>query len=391
MKKKIAFILPGTNMSGGVRVVFEFASIAIKLGHHVDMYFPRVAPRLLTKSIAKKAAAYLLDQLRPGRRTFTLDPYYEHLSGHIFSLSSLNPYSNKIVNQLDGYEFVISTAWQTLPFVNKLEIDAKKRYFMQHYEVWPLWNDKFSWVEAEKCVPGSPDEGMALIQGHNKFLKDYKEAVDSTYRTGSPIITTSRWENRILNRLKADNNIIGNVCYGVNRELFYPENVEKQAFTVVALYRNSLHKGDNEVFAAFRKLKNKMQAQVDLVLFGKTKPSHRMEGVSFYENPSQSTIRSLYNRADILLYPSWVEGFGMPPMEAMSCGTAVVGFKVGALPDYGEDIVEFVDHWDVDGLVNKIEWLKASPTILKEKKRKGIERMSELTWARFTEDFLELL
>ena len=51
-------------------------------------------------------------------------------------------------------------------------------------------------------------------------------------------------------------------------------------------------------------------------------------------HPSEEVLISYYQQADIFLYTSWYEGFGMPPLEAMACETAVVATKCGGIDDY---------------------------------------------------------
>lgn len=55
--------------------------------------------------------------------------------------------------------------------------------------------------------------------------------------------------------------------------------------------------------------------------------------VEYVEAPGDERLRSLYAGAGVFLYPSRYEGFGLPPLEAMAAGCAVVSTRVGAVPD----------------------------------------------------------
>jgi len=58
--------------------------------------------------------------------------------------------------------------------------------------------------------------------------------------------------------------------------------------------------------------------------------------VEFHILPVGADLRRIYNSCDIFLFPSHVEGFGLPPFEAMACRKPVVTTDVGAVPDFLE-------------------------------------------------------
>src|SRR5204863_3886714 len=71
--------------------------------------------------------------------------------------------------------------------------------------------------------------------------------------------------------------------------------------------------------------------------FGVKPPRERDRYDEFHENPAQDRLAALYSSADIYLCPSWDEGLGMPPMEAMACGAALVTYDNGGCRDYARD------------------------------------------------------
>jgi glycosyltransferase involved in cell wall biosynthesis len=74
-----------------------------------------------------------------------------------------------------------------------------------------------------------------------------------------------------------------------------------------------------------------------LVGFGVRPPSKRLGYDEFHANPPQAALAALYSGCDIYLCPSWDEGLGMPPMEAMACGAALVTYDNGGCRDYARD------------------------------------------------------
>ena len=66
-------------------------------------------------------------------------------------------------------------------------------------------------------------------------------------------------------------------------------------------------------------------------------PRERLPYDEFHANPPQDALAALYSGCEIYLCPSWDEGLGMPPMEAMACGAALVTYDNGGSRDYAHD------------------------------------------------------
>jgi len=69
---------------------------------------------------------------------------------------------------------------------------------------------------------------------------------------------------------------------------------------------------------------------------------------------SDSEILSLYEEADVFVYPSLYEGFGLPVLEAMACGCPVIASNVSSLPEVVGEAGMLVDPYDVDALAQAI-------------------------------------
>ena len=81
----------------------------------------------------------------------------------------------------------------------------------------------------------------------------------------------------------------------------------------------------------------------------------------------------------VFAYPSLYEGFGIPPVEAMACGTPVVASTAGAFPEVLGDAALLVDPHDEDALA---EALQAAADDRGELRRRGLERAARYTWPR---------
>lgn len=88
----------------------------------------------------------------------------------------------------------------------------------------------------------------------------------------------------------------------------------------------------------------------------------------------------LYSAAKLFLYPSFYEGFGLPPLEAMACGTPVITSNVSSLPEVVGDAGFMVSPYDDVGLSEKIIELVEDDKAAECLSRKSIERAKSFTW-----------
>ena len=90
----------------------------------------------------------------------------------------------------------------------------------------------------------------------------------------------------------------------------------------------------------------------------------------------------LYRRARALVQPSLMEGFGLPPVEAMACGTPVLSSRAGSLPEVVGDAGLFFDPTDVGSIATTIRRLLADPRIRDDLARRALARAPLFTWDR---------
>jgi glycosyltransferase involved in cell wall biosynthesis len=92
------------------------------------------------------------------------------------------------------------------------------------------------------------------------------------------------------------------------------------------------------------------------------------------------TKAALLGGADALVYPSLYEGFGLPVLEAMACGTPVIASDVAALPELVDGAGVLVDPADTDGLAERIGSIMADGELRGRLRAAGIERASGYSW-----------
>lgn len=101
-------------------------------------------------------------------------------------------------------------------------------------------------------------------------------------------------------------------------------------------------------------------------------------------------LPTLYNGAELFVYPSLYEGFGLPPLEAMSCMTPVITTNVTSIPEVTKDSCILIDPNNINALQNMILKLLNNKTLRDELAKKGYERSKDFSWRKTAEKTLEV-
>ena len=102
--------------------------------------------------------------------------------------------------------------------------------------------------------------------------------------------------------------------------------------------------------------------------------------VIFLENLSVQRLCELYNMADLFVYPSYYEGFGLPPLEAMTCGCPVITSNISSLPEVVGQAGITVNPENIEGLANQVKNVLSNEDLRSEMRAKGISRARIFSW-----------
>jgi len=91
---------------------------------------------------------------------------------------------------------------------------------------------------------------------------------------------------------------------------------------------------------------------------------------------------ALYSGARALVFPSLYEGFGLPPLEALACGTPVIAFKRGSLPEIVGEGGLLVEPGDMEGLTEAMEKLLADDDLQTDLRQKGLAHAAKFSWEK---------
>jgi glycosyltransferase involved in cell wall biosynthesis len=106
---------------------------------------------------------------------------------------------------------------------------------------------------------------------------------------------------------------------------------------------------------------------------------------------SDETLVALYRRAMCLVFPSFYEGFGLPPIEAMSCGCPVIVSRTSSLPEVCGDAALYCDPHDPQTLADAIVRLRDAPALISEMRERGVRHAQQYTWQATAQQMLNRL
>jgi glycosyltransferase involved in cell wall biosynthesis len=114
------------------------------------------------------------------------------------------------------------------------------------------------------------------------------------------------------------------------------------------------------------------------------------EQVKFLGGVTSEELLYLYNAAQIFVLPSFYEGFGLPPLEAMACGTPVIASNTSSLPEVVGDAGILIDPNDVEGWTVEIWHLLSDDKRRAELAEKGLRRAQLFSWERAARETLSV-
>jgi len=103
-----------------------------------------------------------------------------------------------------------------------------------------------------------------------------------------------------------------------------------------------------------------------------------------------SDLPALYSSASLFVYPSFYEGFGLPPLEAMACGIPVIVSRTTSLPEVVGDAGVYVDPMEVEQISTAIDTVLADAQLRHTLQKRGLKRAKLFTWEKTARETLKL-
>ncbi|MEO7428798.1 MAG: glycosyltransferase family 4 protein [Acidimicrobiales bacterium] len=354
----------------------HLAKALVDLGHHVEVLGGQPYP--------------ILDERVPLVELPSLDIYNEHFPMRMPGLWELKNWT----------DFVEVTAFSAGTFPEPLAFSLRAWDHLRHRK------DDFDIVQDNQCL----GYGLLLIERqlglpvlgtiHHPITVDRRlemEAAEGWYKK----LTLRRWyafvdmQTQVARRLtriitvsensfkdivkdhKVDPSRMAVVPVGVDIDLFkpLPEVSVVPGRLVTTASADVAMKGLKFLLEALAKVRTERD-DAHLVVIGKRKPGGASDQaiqrlgledhVTFVTGVSERRIIELYSEAEMAVVPSLYEGFSLPAIEAMACGTPLVGTTGGAVPEViglDGDTAMVVPPGDSEALAAKIRWAFAQPDL----------------------------
>ena len=228
-----------------------------------------------------------------------------------------------------------------------------------------------------------------------------KRAVDFSDK----IITVSKnTKEDIIKFYNAEPEKINVIHLGIDNKVYYPlkesfhfgqiqrkYNLPKRF--IFAVGRLEPRKNFVNLIKAYAILKRKTDLKEKLVIIGnkgyrykdifKTVENLNLKKeVIFLGYVPQKDLPYIYNLASLFVYPSFYEGFGLPPLEAMACGIPVITSTTSSLPEVVGEAAILVNPYNVEEIAEAIYKVLSNKELAEKMRRKGLERAKQFSWEK---------
>lgn len=309
---RVTFVLPFVNLTGGVRMVLDYANFLHDAGHDVRVVYPLWPYRF--HWTRRQQFQVFRDELHRTPRV----PWLTLRAQLVRVPFVAGPFMPRA-------DIVVATSWPTAHDVARLPLSrGRKVHLVMHHE-----------------TGTGPEDRVRAVHRLPFFRIAISEAVRQELHGRFACV---------IDRV---------VPPAIDPSTFFPGSSES-ADGVLTVYHPDPRKGADVGFAALETV-HRRRPEVRVQAFGTLDPPLVPPWATFHHAPADARLRELYAGASVFLYPSRYEGFGLPPLEAMACGCPVVTTRVGGVSEFCEDRQNALvcDPGDADALAVHAEELLA--------------------------------
>jgi len=343
---RITFVLPMylNRPAGGFKIIYEYANRLQTRGYEVTLVHPRNCDQQTGLRESIKSRLWR-NKIRWQNRPVL--PWFSINTGIRFVLTP--DLREQFVPEGDA---VFATGYQTAHAVNQLGPGrGRKFYFIQSYETWlgtPAEVDATWQMPLHKVVIAG-----WLLEIARKFGEEWR----TTHIPNGVDFTEFRLERPIADRHPA---------------------------TVCMLAHSAPWKGLKVGLTALEIARARVP-ELQAVLFGThARPAEIPAWIDYIERPAPDALRGIYNSSGVFLHPSQIEGWPLPPVEAMACGCALVAAANPGVREYAEDEVTalLAPVNDASALAGQLVRVLSADALRMRMAEAGCRYVQQFTWDR---------
>ena len=265
-------------------------------------------------------------------------------------------------------------------------------------------------IKAKRVICTIHDFSFLHDDWHPKERVEYLKKNINLAKKADHIITGSNFtKQEIIDYMQIPQDKISVIYHGVNHELYkpYPQNElqeTKAKFDLpkkFLLFVGSIEPRKNllTLLRAYNLLTNEEKGELPLILVGFKGWSNQeimqeieknRDFIRYLGFVSDSELAHIYNLATVFIYPSLYEGFGLPPLEAMACGTPVIVSSVASLPEVCGDAAIYVEPTDHIDIKNKILVIAKDEKLREELSQKSKAQAAFFSWEKSAIEHFEV-
>ncbi len=267
-----------------------------------------------------------------------------------------------------------------------------------------------------KCVPFVPDlvAFLPFLKKHklkSKILE--KLTLKRALKKASKAIAISyNTKKDLINHFRISGDKIA-VIYGAVSESFIP--IENKQIISEVLKKYNLppkfilfvgtlepRKNITRLIEAYFLLDETIRKECKLVIVGKkgwyykeifdvVKEVNLEKDVIFPGYIPDCDLPIIYNAAEVFVFPSLYEGFGLPPLEALACGTPTIVSNISSLPEVVGDAAVLVSPYKKEEIKNAIQEVLFSPSLVQKLRKAGPIQATQFSWTKTARETLIVL
>lgn len=325
---KITLVLPGSGRSGGVKCTVKVACGLLQKGHKV---------RLLVNKGGINPRAQL-------RKLWLKNRYSDgHDWLHLFN-GMVERFSDILKCNFESNEVVVASGW---------------------------------WAATE--LRRVNHNGIIKVHHVRSMLKD-ADQMRAAWGENAPKIVVASYLGDVIEQ-SCGQKIYAVIPDGIDTAEFYPSITESQRDGVGTIFGKDYHKDPNTVIKVLERMRTSCP-EVPLRVFSANRKPGDIPRKIFHRLPSLEKIREIYSRSLVWFLGSFSEGFGLPVLEAMACGCAVVSTSCGGPQDiikHGENGF-LVEVGNVEQIVSRIKELLDDGELRRRFVKNSKETLNKFSW-----------
>ncbi len=299
----------------------------------------------------------------------------------------------KLVSKSVSPDFSFKGHLLRLMWINKLSLQNQKRIIFNTSPLEASFHHKKQILMIHDLIP------LFFPKFHKKQYHYFKSILPVILKDCVKILTVSNHtKSQIIDSYKISEKKISVIYNGVN-DFFFNESGALGSTPIHQNYilyvgRLSPLKNIQGLIKALELLTKKCNLRLKLTgqpqeLSFEIREEIRKQ-IDFEGNVSDKELIELYKNARLLILPSFYEGFGLPPVEAMACGCPVVVSKLTSLPEVCGEAAYYINPYNVESIAEGICKVATDEALRKNLIQKGLQRARLFSWEKSAKEHIKI-